>query len=100
MRTRLLSTLIICITALQLQAQMNKEYVPCNDMPNIIQNYYADIMALDRVYVAEGSPEIRERYKKVQEEYLARLEKINFASLPQGCKADYILFKRDVKEQI
>jgi len=100
MRTLILSTIVFFIAALPAQAQMNKDFVPCNEMPNIIQNYYADITALDRVYVAEGSPEIRERYKKLQSEYLERLEKINFASLTQGCKADYILFKRDLKEAI
>jgi Bacterial protein of unknown function (DUF885) len=89
---------IFSISCISLPAQMNKDYVPCNDMPNIMQNYYADIQALDRVYVAEGSPEVRERYKKVAVEYLDRLKKIDFNSLTQGCKADYILFKRDLSE--
>ncbi len=92
--------IIILLCSLSLAAQTNKDYVPCNDMPNIIQNYYADMQALDRVYIAEGSPEVRERYKKMNAEYLDRLEKINFNSLPQECKADFILFKRDLKESI
>jgi Bacterial protein of unknown function (DUF885) len=100
MRTIICIAIIFSIGGLSLSAQMNKEYVPCNDMPNIIQNYHADIMALNRVYIVEGSPELRERYKKVADEYLDRLVKINFNSLPQGCKADYILFKRDLKEAV
>src|ERR1700730_9254079 len=100
MRTIICIAIIFSFCGLSLSAQMNKDYVPCNDMPNIMQNYHADIMALDRVYILEGSPEIRERYKKVANDYLDRLEKINFNSLPQGCKADYILFKRDLKEAV
>src|ERR1700722_18616246 len=83
-----------------LSAQMSKEYVPCNDMPNIIQNYYADINALNRVYLVEGSPEIRERYKKLAEDYISKLNNLSFSGLPQGCKADYILFKRDLNEAV
>ncbi|GAC1450509.1 MAG: DUF885 family protein [Chitinophagaceae bacterium] len=91
---------IFSITCFYLPAQMNKDYVPCNDMPNIMQNYYADIMALDRVYIVEGSPERRERYKELANEYLVRLARINFNNLSQGCKADYILFKRDLNEAV
>ena len=40
-----------------LTAQMSEQYVPCNNMPNIIQNYYADVTALNRVYIVDGSPE-------------------------------------------
>lgn len=83
-----------------LHAQMNTTYVPCNEMPNIMQNYYADINALNRVYIVEGSPEKRERFKKVAEDYISRLNKIAFNILPQGCKADYILFKRDLDETV
>ncbi|MFT3935773.1 MAG: DUF885 family protein [Chitinophagaceae bacterium] len=81
-------------------SQMNKDYVPCNDMPNIMQNYYADVDALNRVYIVTGSPELRERYKKLAADYLTRLQKIGFNGLSQGCKADYILFKRDLNEKI
>ena len=83
-----------------LHAQMNATYVPCNEMPNIMQNYYADVSALNRVYIVEGSPEKRERFKKVAEDYISRLNKIAFNILPQGCKADYILFKRDLDETV
>ncbi|MEP6674123.1 MAG: DUF885 family protein [Ferruginibacter sp.] len=83
---------------LSLSAQINKDYVPCSEMPNIIQNYYADVTALNRVYIVDGSPEKRERYKKLAEDYVSRLEEISFRNLPQDCKADYVLFKRDLNE--
>ena len=95
---KLLAFCCAVLCSLCLHAQINKNYVPCNDMPNIIQNYYADITALDRVYIVDGSPEKRERYKKVAVEYLGRLKQLDFNTLPQECKADYILFKRDLNE--
>lgn len=81
-------------------AQMSMKYVPCNDMPNVMQNYYADVIALERVYIVKGSPEKRERYKKLSEDYLSKLKGIDFNSLPQECKADYVLFKRDLNEEV
>jgi len=47
-----------------------------------------------------GSPERREKLMALYQEYLARLEKINFNSLSEECKADYILFKRDMNEKL
>ncbi len=83
-----------------LLAQMSKDYVPCNDMPNIIATYYADVTALNRVYIVEGSPEKRERYKRLANDYLGKLNALDFSALPQGCKADYVLFKRDLSEAV
>jgi len=91
---------LLVVSVLSLPAQMNATYVPCNDMPNIMQNYYADVTALNRVYIVDGSPEKRERYKNLAEDYLTRLNKISFGTLPQGCKADYVLFKRDLNEAV
>src|SRR3954468_3095062 len=84
----------------QLKSQMRKEYVPCNDMPNIIQTYYADVTALNRVYIVEGSPEKRDRYKKLAEDYVQKLNDVSFDALTEGCKVDFVLFKRDLEETI
>lgn len=99
MRKLLLFTLII-FCCCSLFAQMKANYVPCNEMPNIMQSYSADVTALNRVYVAYGSPEMTERYKKLAQDYLNKLSSINFTSLPQECKVDFILFKRDLNETI
>jgi len=61
-----------------------------------MQNYYADITALNKVYIVDDSPEKRERYKKLAEDYISKLNQLDFNALLQGCKADYILFKRDL----
>jgi hypothetical protein len=100
MRKIIVALLFLVSCALQLTAQMSKDYVPCNSMPNIMQNYDADVNALNRVYIVEGSPEKRERYQQLAADYVVKLNKLDFAGLTQGCRADYILFKRDLEETI
>ena len=97
---------IICLLMLMftvcccLHAQPGKDYVPCNEMPALIHTYHADVSALDRVYIVNDSPEKTERYKLLAEDYLGKIRKLNFSNLPQGCKVDYILFKRDLIESV
>ncbi|MEP7144297.1 MAG: DUF885 family protein, partial [Ferruginibacter sp.] len=100
MRKLIFLTVLSATFSFTLSAQVNKDYVPCNDMPNIMQNYYADVTALNRVYIVTGSPEKRERYKKLAQDYIDRLSQISFTSLTQGCQADYVLFKRDLAETV
>ncbi|MEO7767392.1 MAG: hypothetical protein ABIS01_08200, partial [Ferruginibacter sp.] len=94
------TTILSIAFSISLCAQMNTDYVPCNDMPNIMQGYYADVTALNRVYIVNGSPEKRERYKKLAQDYINKLNLLSFASLPQECQADYVLFKRDLAETV
>ena len=94
-----LAVMFLCCT-LHLCAQVNKQYVPCNEMPDIIHHYYADVTALDRVYIVDASPEKRDRYKQLASDYISKLKSIEFNTLSQGCKADYILFKRDLDEAV
>ena len=97
-----------------IQAQSENEFVPCQEMPDLIQKYTADYRALARFYspAATGgrgynagneeggaSPEKRERLDKLNADYLTKLQAINFSRLPQECKVDYILFKRDLSEK-
>ena len=88
----------------------NNSYVPCQEMPSLMENYKADFNAINKFYTplsnARGnqrndnssSPEKRERLNSLNRQYLQKLEQLDFNSLPQECKADYILFKRDLNE--
>lgn len=92
------------------------EYVPCQEMPDIMLKYNADFSVLTRFYspassgergafgggpgAGMGSPEKHERLDKLHHEYLKKLQAIQFKSLSQECKADYILFKRDINEKL
>ncbi|HMF71298.1 MAG TPA: DUF885 family protein [Flavitalea sp.] len=98
-------------------SQSNNDYVPCQEMPNLMQNFNADYRVLIRFYTPTvgntggrggfgapdagvGSPEKRERLGKLYAGYIQKLEALNFNSLSQECKADYILFKRDLDEKV
>ena len=86
-------------------------YVPCQEMPHLIETYNADLRAIVRFYTSSfygarnggnavqtegGSPEKRARLDALYHEYLDKLEHTDFKSLPQECKVDYLLFKREL----
>jgi len=94
-------------------AQGAAEYVPCQQMPAIIQNYNADYQSLARFYsppqddargngrqAIANSPEKSARLDKLANDYLLKLGQLDFDALSQECKADYILFKRDLNEKL
>ncbi len=109
--------LSLLIPAATLFAQVSPDaYVPCQEMPNLMENYNADLRALVRFYNSsfygsrggfgnnvntEGaSPELRGRLDELYHEYLDKLEHLDFKGLPQECKVDYILFKRNLNEKV
>ncbi len=114
---------LFALTSFSGYAQSKDEYVPCQEIPNLIQNYTADSRVLIRFYTATagggggfglgggggarggggtpaGSPERTARMIKLYKEYLAKLAAVNFKSLAQECKVDYILFKRDLSSSL
>ena len=92
--------------------------MPCQEMPNLMQQYNADYRSLQRFYTPNsfgggnfgrggggggsitGSPERSQRLQSLYNEYLKKLQAVNFKSLSQECKADYILFKRDLGQSL
>ena len=92
--------LIFFFVSLVTASAQETPYVPCLEMPKIISNYYADIDALNNVYIFGFSPERNQRFKTLAQSYLEKLAKIDFKQLPQGCKADYALFKRNLNGDI
>ncbi|MBS1666894.1 MAG: DUF885 family protein [Bacteroidetes bacterium] len=96
-------------------AQPKDDFVPCSEMPNLMQNFNADYSALERFYTPAdnnspfgnygsnndaASPEKRERMEKLYNDYLKKLSQLDFDKLPQECKVDYILFKRDLNDKL
>jgi len=92
--------LIFFFVSLVTASAQETPYVPCLEMPKIISNYYADIDALNNVYIVGFSPERNQRFKTLAQSYLVKLGKIDFNNLPQGCKADYALFKRNLNGDV
>lgn len=76
------------------------EYIPCSQVPQLMQLFQADHDALDRFYLVEYSPERGLRYQELCRQYLGRLDSLHYESLPVGCRVDYILFRRNLNEEI
>lgn len=94
--------LLLFMLAGPLQGQIPDKvlYVPCEEMPYLMDNYAADFRSLSIAYLVNSSPETMARFDKLSRDYLDRLGEVDFNSLPQECKVDYILFKRNLKEVI
>jgi len=94
------------------RAQMSPApFVPCQEMPKLIEDYQADARAITRFYNSSFygtrfrsgeavSPELRARLGVLDRDYMGQLEKLDFGGLPQECKVDYILFRRDLRENL
>ncbi|HXB09619.1 MAG TPA: DUF885 family protein [Puia sp.] len=74
-------------------------FVPCQEMPDLMEHYNADQRAIGRFY-ANNLPDKRARLEALDHEYLGKLKQLDFNSLPQECKVDYILFKRDLDQRL
>ncbi len=112
---RILSVILLLSVAItRIQAQVSPEpYVPCQEMPHLMETFRADEEAVIRFYTSSfygtrygrgsaesGSPEKRTRLVGLYNEYLGKLDQLDFNSLPQECKADWILFQRQLKEKL
>lgn len=93
---------IICIQAQNYNEPLVNDilFVPCEEMPDLINNFYEDYKSLSIAYIIKSSPEYRARFEKLYNSYLNKLNAINFNALPHECKVDYILLKRDLRENI
>ncbi len=96
----LLICLLFGVTTFAQSPQANLAYAPCQEVPDLIENYTADLRSINRFYIVENSPEKRERLVKLYQSYLTKLGVISFDKLAQECKVDYILIQRDLNEGI
>lgn len=71
-----------------------------SDVHHLITQYEADYGSLSRFYVVNGSPERRERFQKLNTEYLDQLQKLDFDRMNTDSRVDYILFRRDLQENL
>src|SRR5579863_3567959 len=94
------------------RAQVSPDpYVPCQEMPMLIEHYQADTRAVTRFYNSSFygtrfrgddavSPELRARLGVLDRDYLSKLERLDFNALPQECKVDYLLFRRNLNKNL
>src|SRR5690349_11368840 len=75
-------------------------YQQTSEVNNIMVQYQADWGSLNRFYFVHNSPERRERFVTLINDYLKQLQQLNYESLPVGSRVDYILFKRNLDEEL
>jgi hypothetical protein len=75
-------------------------YQQSSEVNNLMVQYEADRGSLSRFYFVENSPYRRDRLITLNTGYLKQLQQLNYESLPTGSRVDYILFKRNLDEQL
>jgi uncharacterized protein (DUF885 family) len=73
---------------------------PESEMRGALERYATDRTGLTRSYPVSTSPARLARFKDFYNEWLASLQRINFDSLNQDDKVDYILFKNHLDHEI
>lgn len=98
---RLIAIVLLLCFGANTQAQTNNTdlYQQTSEVNNVMVQYNADYGNVDRFYLIENSPERRERLMQVVNEYIGKLQQLDFDKLNQGTKVDFILFNRDLHEQ-
>ena len=74
-------------------------YEQTSEVNNIMVQYNADYGNLSRFYVIQNSPERRQRLLSTVNEYINKLNQLDFDKLNTGTKIDYVLFNRDLHEE-
>jgi uncharacterized protein (DUF885 family) len=71
-----------------------------SEMRPIIEYYIADRGSLQRSFFVNNSPARRERFRKFYQDALDRIQKLNFESMSEGGKVDYILFRNHLEHEL
>jgi len=71
-----------------------------SEMRQTIESYAADRGSLQRSFFVNNSPARRERFRKFYQDQLDRLQKLNFDSMSQEGKVDYILFRSHLEHEL
>ncbi len=71
-----------------------------SELRSLIERYVVDRGSLSRSYPVEISPARQARFKQFYSDWLATLAKLNFDSLSQDGKVDYLLFKTHLNHEL
>jgi hypothetical protein len=100
----LLFAIIACLALPTRQVQAQKAesvlYLQTSEVNNLMVQYDADSKSITRFYTIKNSPERRTRLQQLHTEYLSELAKLNFDKFPVGSRVDYILFKRNLQNEL
>ncbi len=99
--TACIALLLLCVETTRAQPTPLSTINPqTSDAHHLMTQYEADYGSLSRFYVVTGSPERRERFQKLTNEYLTQLQKLDFDRMNTDSRVDYILFRRDLQENL
>lgn len=96
----LFSGILLLTVSCEVAAQSSDHYLQTSEVDHLLVNYEADKGSLTRFYTVTNSPERRQRLKQFYQDYQSRLGTLKFENLSQDGKVDYILFKRDLADEI
>jgi len=71
-----------------------------SEMRPIIEYYIADRGSLQRSFFVNNSPARRERFRKFYQDALDRIQKLNFDTMSEAGKVDYILFRNHLEHEL
>jgi uncharacterized protein (DUF885 family) len=71
-----------------------------SEMRPIIEYYIADRGSLQRSFFVNNSPARRERFRKFYQDALERIQKLNFDTMSEAGKVDYILFRNHLEHEL
>src|ERR1051325_10382080 len=100
----LVVAVLLCCFSFQIPAQTSshangtKERV--SEMRGAIERYTVDRGSLQRSYPVAVSRARRERFKKFYDEWLASLQGLDFDSMSEDGKIDYLLFKNHLEYEL
>jgi len=97
---RKLHTLILSLLTSTLSFGQSTLYQQSSEVNNLMVQYEADRGSLSRFYFVDNSPSRRDRLITLNTDYQKQLQQLNYESLPTGSRVDYILFKRNLQEQL
>jgi uncharacterized protein (DUF885 family) len=95
--------ILFTILFISLQAQAQKAfdtYYQTSEVQPLLVNYEADKGNLTRFYTIINSPERRERFKILNQDYSQKLEQLDFDKMKTSSQVDYILFKRTLDNEL
>lgn len=81
-------------------AELNDSDSRQSEMRGVIERYVADRGSLFRFFGVEASPARRMRLKKLYDEWLATISKLDFDSMSEDGRIDYILFKNHLDHEL
>ena len=96
-RVALLLAVFTVVSAIESRAQTA---APESEMRAIIEYYVADRGSLIRSYPIATSPARRERFQKFYADALQRIQNLNFDSMSEEGKVDYLLFKNHLEHEL